>query len=93
MYDKNRFATPLCGDDMEIFSFVHGLRIAAKDAKIHLICGYRLIARLYKFRDMNKSTVLDNTLIKGLPKDVISELVSRMDNKNEYTKALTQLAK
>lgn len=91
-YDE-RIEKALCSDNMEIFSFVHGLRIAAKDAKMHLICGYRLIARLYKFRDMNKATVLNNTLVKGLPKDVISELVCRMDNKNEYTKALTQLAK
>lgn len=91
-YDE-RIEKALCGDDMEIFSFVHSLRLAAKDAKIHLICGYRLIARLYKFREMNKATVLDNTLVKGLSKDVISELVCRMDNNNEYTKALANLAK
>lgn len=91
-YDE-RIEKALCGDDMEIFSFVHGLRIAAKDAKIHLICGYRLIARLYKFREMNKSTVLNNTLVKGLPKDIILELVCRMDKTNDYTKALVNLAK
>lgn len=91
-YDE-RIEKALCGNDMEIFSFVHGLRLAAKDTKIHLICGYRLIARLYKFREMNKATVLDNTLVKGLSKDVISELVCRMDNNNEYTKALANLAK
>ena len=92
-YDT-RIEKALCDDDAQILEFVHDLRDAAQEAQIHIICGYRLISRLYKFREMNITSVLNNTLIKGLPNDNICEIVKRMKHQNNpYTIELTKISK
>lgn len=92
-YDA-RIEKALCDNDAQILEFVHDLRDAAQEAQIHIICGYRLISRLYKFREMNITSVLNNTLIKGLPNDNICEIVKRMKRQNNpYTIELTKISK
>lgn len=92
-YD-NRIERALCDNNNDILEFVHDLRTAAQDAQIHLICGYRLISRMYKFREMNKTAVLNNTLIKGLPTDAVREIATRMKHQNNpYTIELTNISK
>lgn len=90
-YDAN-IERALCNNDTDIIDFVYALRTACKATGIKLICGYRLISRLYKFSNLDAKIILNDMLLKGLSADAIKELASAIECNNKYAQALKEIA-
>lgn len=104
---KNRFAfirvdydtrieEAIADHDAEILDFIRGLRKAAEDRHITLICGYRQIKGLATYRKIMKpADVIDMFVTQGMRVDELRILNEGLQDiaDNQYAKAFKKMAK
>ena len=104
---KNRFAfirvdydtrieEAIADHDTEILDFIRGLRKAAEDRHITLICGYRQIKGLATYRKIMKpADVIDMFVTQGMRVDELRILNEGLQDiaDNQYAKAFKKMAK
>lgn len=84
----------IVGEHTDILDFINDLRTICKDTKITLTLGYRCIKDLADFYDYpHTEKVIESCIFKGLKRDSLREIVSRMTVQNKYFKAVEKLAK
>lgn len=103
---KNRFAfirvdydtrieEAIADHDAEILDFIRGLRKAAEDRHITLICGYRQIKGLATYRKIMKpADVIDMFVTQGMRVDELRILNEGLQDiaDNQYAKAFKKMA-
>ena len=104
---KNRFAfvrvdydarieEAIANHDAEILDFIRGLRKAAEDRHITLICGYRQIKGLATYRKIMKpEDIIDMFVTQGMRVDELRILNEGLQDiaDNQYAKAFKKMAK
>lgn len=84
----------IVGAHTDILDFINDLRDICKETKITLTLGYRCIKDLADFYDYpHTEKVIESCIFKGLKRDSVREIVSRMTVQNKYFKAVEKLAK
>lgn len=94
-YDS-RIEESIAKNDDEILDFIRGLRKAAEDRHITLICGYRQIKGLATYRKIMKpEDVIDMFVTQGMRVDELRILNEGLQNiaSNQYAKAFKKMAK
>lgn len=102
---KNRFAfvnmnydprieENLADGDQDILDFIRDLRKAATDRHITLICGYRQIKGMARYRKVFKPTeVIDMFVTQGMRIDELRILSGGLQVENKYSNAFKKMAK
>lgn len=84
----------IVGEHTDILDFIYDLRDICKDTKITLTLGYRCIKDLADFYDYpHTEKVVESCIFKGLKRDSVREILSRMTVQNKYYQAVKKLAK
>lgn len=84
----------IVSEHTDILDFIYDLRDICKDTKITLTLGYRCIKDLADFYDYpHTEKVVESCIFKGLKRDSVREIVSRMTVQNKYFDAVKKLAK
>ena len=84
----------IVGEHTDILDFISDLRDICKETKITLTLGYRCIKDLADFYDYpHTEKVVESCIFKGLKRDSLREIVSRMTVQNKYFDAVKKLAK
>ena len=84
----------IVGEHTDILDFINDLRTICKDTKITLTLGYRCIKDLADFYDYpHTEKVVESCIFKGLKRDSVREILSRMTVQNKYYQAVKKLAK
>ena len=84
----------IVGAHTDILDFINDLRDICKETKITLTLGYRCIKDLTDFYDYpHTEKVVESCIFKGLKRDSVREIVSRMTVQNKYFDAVKKLAK
>lgn len=84
----------IVGEHTDILDFINDLREICKDTKITLTLGYRCIKDLADFYDYpHTEKVVESCIFKGLKRDSVREIVSRMTVQNKYFDAVKKLLK
>ena len=84
----------IVGEHTDILDFINDLRTICKDTKITLTLGYRCIKDLADFYDYpHTEKVVESCIFKGLKRDSVREILSRMTANNKYYQAVKKLAK
>ena len=84
----------IVGEHTDILDFISDLRTICKDTKITLTLGYRCIKDLADFYDYpHTEKVVESCIFKGLKRDSVREIVSRMTVQNKYFDAVKKLSK
>ena len=84
----------IVGAHTDILDFINDLRTICKETKITLTLGYRCIKDLTDFYDYpHTEKVVESCIFKGLKRDSVREILSRMTVQNKYFKAVEKLAK
>ena len=84
----------IVGEHTDILDFISDLRDICKETKITLTLGYRCIKDLTDFYDYpHTEKVIESCIFKGLKRDSVREILSRMTVQNKYFKAVEKLAK
>lgn len=84
----------IVGEHTDILDFIYDLRTICKDTKITLTLGYRCIKDLADFYDYPYTEkVVESCIFKGLKRDSVREILSRMTVQNKYYDAVKKLAK
>ena len=84
----------IVGEHTDILDFISDLRDICKETKITLTLGYRCIKDLTDFYDYpHTEKVVESCIFKGLKRDSLREIVSRMTVQNKYYDAVKKLAK
>lgn len=84
----------IVGEHTDILDFISDLRDICKETKITLTLGYRCIKDLADFYDYpHTEKVVESCIFKGLKRDSVREIVSRMTVQNKYFDAVKKLAK
>ena len=84
----------IVSEHTDILDFIYDLRDICKDTKITLTLGYRCIKDLADFYDYpHTEKVVESCIFKGLKRDSIREILSRMTVQNKYYQAVKKLAK
>ena len=84
----------IVGEHTDILDFISDLRDICKETKITLTLGYRCIKDLTDFYDYpHTEKVIESCIFKGLKRDSVREIVSRMTVQNKYYQAVKKLAK
>ena len=84
----------IVGEHTDILDFIYDLRDICKETKITLTLGYRCIKDLADFYDYpHTEKVVESCIFKGLKRDSVREIVSRMTVQNKYFDAVKKLAK
>lgn len=94
-YDS-RIEEAIADHDAEILDFIRGLRKAAEDRHITLICGYRQIKGLATYRKIMKpADVIDMFVTQGMRVDELRILNEGLQDiaDNQYAKAFKKMAK
>lgn len=94
-YDS-RIEEAIADHDAEILDFIRGLRKAAEDRHITLICGYRQIKGLATYRKIMKpEDIIDMFVTQGMRVDELRILNEGLQDiaDNQYAKAFKKMAK
>ena len=84
----------IVGEHTDILDFISDLRDICKETKITLTLGYRCIKDLADFYDYpHTEKVVESCIFKGLKRDSVREILSRMTVQNKYYQAVKKLAK
>lgn len=84
----------IVSEHTDILDFIYDLRTICKDTKITLTLGYRCIKDLADFYDYpHTEKVVESCIFKGLKRDSVREILSRMTVQNKYYQAVKKLAK
>ena len=84
----------IVSEHTDILDFIYDLRSICKDTKITLTLGYRCIKDLADFYDYpHTEKVVESCIFKGLKRDSVREILSRMTVQNKYYQAVKKLAK
>lgn len=84
----------IVSEHTDILDFIYDLRTICKDTKITLTLGYRCIKDLADFYDYpHTEKVVESCIFKGLKRDSVREIASRLTIENKYFKAVKKLAK
>ena len=84
----------IVGEHTDILDFINDLRDICKETKITLTLGYRCIKDLADFYDYpHTGKVVESCIFKGLKRDSVREILSRMTVQNKYYQAVKKLAK
>ena len=84
----------IVGAHTDILDFINDLRDICKETKITLTLGYRCIKDLTDFYDYpHTEKVVESCIFKGLKRDSVREIVSRMTVQNKYFDAVKKLSK
>ena len=84
----------IVGAHTDILDFINDLRDICKETKITLTLGYRCIKDLTDFYDYpHTEKVIESCIFKGLKRDSVREILSRMTVQNKYFDAVKKLAK
>ena len=84
----------IVGEHTDILDFISDLRDICKETKITLTLGYRCIKDLTDFYDYpHTEKVIESCIFKGLKRDSVREILSRMTVQNKYYQAVKKLAK
>ena len=84
----------IVGEHTDILDFINDLRDICKETKITLTLGYRCIKDLTDFYDYpHTEKVIESCIFKGLKRDSVREIVSRMTVQNKYFDAVKKLSK
>ena len=84
----------IVGAHTDILDFINDLRDICKETKITLTLGYRCIKDLTDFYDYpHTEKVVESCIFKGLKRDSVREILSRMTVQNKYFDAVKKLAK
>lgn len=84
----------IVSEHTDILDFIYDLRTICKDTKITLTLGYRCIKDLADFYDYpHTEKVVESCIFKGLKRDSVREILSRMTVQNKYFDAVKKLAK
>ena len=84
----------IVGEHTDILDFINDLRDICKETKITLTLGYRCIKDLTDFYDYpHTEKVVESCIFKGLKRDSVREILSRMTVQNKYFDAVKKLAK
>ena len=84
----------IVGEHTDILDFISDLRDICKETKITLTLGYRCIKDLADFYDYpHTEKVVESCIFKGLKRDSLREIVSRMTVQNKYFDAVKKLSK
>lgn len=84
----------IVGEHTDILDFISDLRTICKETKITLTLGYRCIKDLADFYDYpHTEKVVESCIFKGLKRDSVREILSRMTVQNKYYQAVKKLAK
>ena len=84
----------IVSEHTDILDFIYDLRTICKDTKITLTLGYRCIKDLADFYDYpHTEKVVESCIFKGLKRDSVREILSRMTVQNKYYDAVKKLAK
>ena len=84
----------IVSEHTDILDFIYDLRDICKDTKITLTLGYRCIKDLTDFYDYpHTEKVVESCIFKGLKRDSVREILSRMTVQNKYYDAVKKLAK
>ena len=84
----------IVSEHTDILDFIYDLRDICKETKITLTLGYRCIKDLADFYDYpHTEKVVESCIFKGLKRDSVREIVSRMTVQNKYFDAVKKLAK
>ena len=84
----------IVGEHTDILDFISDLRDICKETKITLTLCYRCIKDLTVFYDYPHTVkVVESCIFKGLKRDSVREILSRMTVQNKYFKAVEKLAK
>ena len=84
----------IVGAHTDILDFINDLRDICKETKITLTLGYRCIKDLTDFYDYpHTEKVVESCIFKGLKRDSVREILSRMTVQNKYFDAVKKLLK
>ena len=84
----------IVSEHTDILDFIYDLRTICKETKITLTLGYRCIKDLADFYDYpHTEKVVESCIFKGLKRDSVREILSRMTVQNKYYQAVKKLAK
>ena len=84
----------IVGAHTDILDFINDLRDICRETKITLTLGYRCIKDLTDFYDYpHTEKVVESCIFKGLKRDSVREIVSRMTVQNKYFDAVKKLSK
>ena len=84
----------IVGVHTDILDFVNDLRKVCKETKITLTVDYRCIKDLADMYDYpHTEKIIESCIFKGLKRDSVREIASRLTIENKYYKAVKKLAK
>lgn len=84
----------IVGAHTDILDFVNDLRNVCKETKITLTVDYRCIKDLADMYDYpHTEKIVEACIFKGLKRDTVREIASRLTIENKYFKAVKKLAK
>lgn len=84
----------IVGVHTDILDFVNDLRNVCKETKITLTVDYRCIKDLADMYDYpHTEKIVESCIFKGLKRDSVREIASRLTIENKYYKAVKKLAK
>ena len=84
----------IVGEHTDILDFINDLRDICKETKITLTLGYRCIKDLADFYDYpHTEKVIESCIFKGLKRDSVREILSRMTVQNKDFDAVKKLSK
>ena len=84
----------IVGAHTDILDFVNDLRNVCKETKITLTVDYRCIKDLADMYDYpHTEKIVEACIFKGLKRDSVREIVSRMTVQNKYFEAVKKLSK
>lgn len=92
-YDRN-IAMGICGNNQELVDFAWDVRETAEKNGSRMVVSYRAISRINKLEKiMDIQEVIDTCLVKGMEKDDIRMIESKMEKRNKYRFALKEICK
>lgn len=81
----------IVGEKTDILDFIHELREICEKAGIHLVLGYRVLTKLVRYYSEPANEILEDCLFKGLEKESIREIASRITTTGRYQTALKEM--
>lgn len=81
----------IVGEKTDILDFIHELREICEKAGIHLVCGYRVLTKLVRYYSEPANEILEDCLFKGLEKESIREIATRITTTGRYQNAIKEM--
>lgn len=82
----------ICGENTDVYNFLHDVRRAAKENNISLLCGYRGMAKFTKFVHWAPEKLIKGFLLRGMETDSARIIYGALNDKeNRFAAALGEI--